>query len=148
MKKNKNFKTNTISNTAMNLAKGIGWIGGEDLIINNGSGDDGASMSQLNQIQLGVNTNGGLPGSLASVTVVDLEIDASQLNKLALITKGQLMLLNAIEIIGLASETALAISNELIKMPKMIKATVLGSSADAGDLMKINDFILKNRIIN
>ena len=148
MKKNKNFKTNTISNTAMNLAKGIGWIGGEDLIINNGSGDDGASMSQLNQIQLGVNTNGGLPGSLASVTVVDLEIDASQLNKLALITKGPLMLLNAIEIIGLASETALAISNELIKMPKMIKATVLGPSADAGDLMKINDFILKNRIIN
>lgn len=148
MKKNK-FKTKkTITDTAINLANGIGWSGGEDLIINNGSGDDGASMSQLNQIQLGANTTGGLPGSLASVTVVDLEVDASHLNELALITKGPLMLLNAIEIIGLASETALAISNELIKMPKMIKATVLGPSADAGDLMKINDFILKNRIIN
>jgi hypothetical protein len=135
----------TVADTAENLAEGKGWCGGDSLIINNGSDNDNATMSQLNQIRIGVKTNGEAPESLSSATIVDTKIEASDLNALASIVKGKLMLLNPAEIVGLASEIVVSINDNLIDLSKIYKATITGSSADANDLMVINNFIVDNK---
>ncbi|MCX7106243.1 MAG: DUF4347 domain-containing protein [Methylococcales bacterium] len=123
-----------VTNTAANLAKGLGWKAGDDLVIRNESGDHTATMAQLNKI---VKTNGG-PNSLAAATVTDLIVNAIDLNLLDDITRAKVDVLAAKTIKGTAEDIATAISANTINTAANIKVKVATGTAAAADLNMID----------
>jgi len=119
-----------VTNTAANLAKGLGWKAGDDLFIRNESGDRTAAMAQLNQI---VKAHGG-PNSLAAATVTDQTVNAHDLNLLDDITRAKVDVLAAKTIKGTAEDIATAISADTINTAANIKVKVATGTAAAADL--------------
>ena len=119
-----------VTNTAANLAKGLVWKAGDDLVIRNESGDHTATMAQLNKI---VKTNGG-PNSLAAATAIDLIVNAIDLNLLDDITRAKVDVLAAKTIKGTAEDIATAISADTINTAANIKVKVATGIAAAADL--------------
>ncbi len=126
-----------VTDSADNLSKGKGWSGGDSLIVDNGSGDNLVTMSQLNSICLGANTSGGIPKSLGSVKVIDSEVVASDLVALSLISTGKVILTNATKISGAAKEIVIILNADKIDSPMMKEAEVTESTAAAADLIAI-----------
>jgi hypothetical protein len=123
-----------VTNTAAKLAKGLGWSAGDDLVIKNVSGDHTATMAQLNQI---VKAHGG-PKSLAAATVIDLIVNANDLNLLDDITLAKVDVLAAKTIKGTAEDVATAISADTINTAANIKVKVSTGIAAAADLNHID----------
>lgn len=119
-----------VTNTAANLAKGLGWKAGDDLFIRNESGDHTAAMAQLNKI---VKAHGG-PNSLAVATVTDQTVNAHDLNLLDDITRAKVDVLAAKTIKGTAEDIATVISANTIDTSANIKAKVATGTAAAADL--------------
>ena len=124
------LKAKVVTDTADNLAKGIGWSKGDTLIINNGARNNSATMAQLNLIRLGTNASPkGAPAALASATVTDTTIDsAGDLKKLDIITKGKLVATLATKIIGSDADLATIISATSIDTSATVAVTVTGAA--------------------
>ena len=134
----------TVTDSADNLSKGKGWSRGDSLIVDNGSGVNLVTMSQLNSICLGTNTSGGIPKSLGSVKVIDSEVVASDLIALGLINTGKVILTNATKISGSAKEIVIILSADQIDSPMMKEAEVTESTAAAIDLIAIRALLESN----
>ena len=143
MKHSKQIKigSKSVTDSANNLSKGKGWSGGDSLMVDNGSGDNVVTMSQLKLICLGTNTSGGIPKSLGSVKVIDSEVVASDLIALSSINTEKVILTNATKISGSAKEIVFILSADQIDSPMMREAEVTESTAAATDLIAIRNFL-------
>jgi Domain of unknown function (DUF4347) len=127
----------SVTNTAANLANGIGWKAGDTLTIKNAAGDNKASIDQLNAIRLGTNTTGA-PASLASATVTDLSVNANDLNLLDAITKSTIVATSVTWLTGTAVDIAKALTATGISKAANVGVTIAAGSAAATDLNTID----------
>jgi|GEM_PF-5310006 len=127
----------SVTNTAANLANGIGWKAGDTLTIKNAGGDNKATIDQLNAIRLGTNTTGA-PASLASATVTDLSINANDLNLLDAITTSTIVATSVTRLTGTAVDIAKALTATGISKAANVGVTIAAGSAAATDLNTID----------
>ena len=126
-----------IIGTASNLANGIGWKAGDGLIINNGGGNNNATMAQLNAIRTGAKTTGA-PSYVVAATVTDLSVNANDLNLLDAITIINVVATNATTLTGTAAQIAVAISATTINTSTRVATTLAAGTAAASDLIIID----------
>ncbi len=126
-----------ITNTAANLANGIGWKAGDKLTINNGGGNNNATIAQLNLIRLGTHTTGA-PATITAATVTDLSVTANDLNLIDAITTGKVVATAAKTITGTATQIATAITATGITLATNVGVTVSAGSVSVTDLATID----------
>ncbi len=126
-----------VTNTASNLANGVGWKAGDKLTINNGGGNNNATIAQLNLIRLGTHTTGA-PGSLAAATVTDLSVNANDLNLIDAITTGKVVASAAKTITGTATQVVTAMTATGITLATNVGVTLSAGTVTATDLKTID----------
>ena len=121
-----------IIGTASNLANGIGWKAGDGLIINNGCGNNKATMAQLNSIRTGAKTTGA-PSYVVAATVTDLSVNANDLNLLDAITIINVVATNATTLTGTDAHIAVAIIATTYNTSTRVATTLAAVTAAASE---------------